>query len=65
MEQVKRAKAGHSKWQVQIVKLEYISEEMSHEPKTEDISVENKIERFIRPKGQRSFSVAAKLLRLD
>ena len=45
-----------------MVMLEYISEEMSHEPQTEVISVENKIERFIRPKGRLSFSVTAKLL---
>ena len=53
---------GHSKQRVEIVKLECISEEMSHKPQTEDISVENKIERFIRPKGRLNFSITAKLL---
>ena len=42
--------------------FEYISEDMSHKPQAEDISVENKIERFIRPKGRLSFSVTSKLL---
>ena len=45
-----------------MVILEYISEEMSHESQTEVISVENKIERFIRPKGRLNFSLTAKLL---